>query len=306
MQRRSIIRGAVATGAAATMAFGLAACSVESEDGGDENTENVDLIPEGEGEITIGYINWDEAVVATGLWDRILSDAGYTVTTQEFADAGPLFEGIAAGDIDFFLDGWLPVTHQNYLDEYGDDLEDLGIWLDDADLTIAVPTYVEGVDSLADLNDNAELFGGQIIGIEAGAGLTQVTENEVIPTYGITDLDLVTSSTATMLTELDAAYSAEEPIVVTLWMPHRAYGQYDLKNLEDPEGALGAGESIHTLTRTGFADDFPEIAEALGGFTMTVEQVHELEGAVFLDHDGDVDAGVEAWIAENDLSTLIS
>ncbi|NUQ90439.1 MAG: glycine/betaine ABC transporter substrate-binding protein, partial [Glycomyces artemisiae] len=217
MQRRSIMKGAVATGGA----IALAACSVEEEPG-DAAAEGVDFgLPEGEGEIVIGYINWDEAVVATELWRQALESAGYTVTTQEFTEVGPLFEGLSSGDLDVFLDGWLPITHQTYMDTYGDQLEQLGTWNENAALTVAVPTYVD-VDSLEDLNANADLFGGRIVGIEASAGLTEAVQNSAIPTYGITDLTLETSSTTAMLTELDSAIAAEEPIVVTLWQPHWA------------------------------------------------------------------------------------
>ena len=108
-------------------------------------------------------------------------------TAQEFTEAGPLFEALSSGDLDLFLDGWLPITHQSYMETYGDKLEPIGTWNENAALTVAVPTYVD-VESLADLNANADLFGGSIVGIEASAGLTEAVQNSAIPTYGITDL----------------------------------------------------------------------------------------------------------------------
>ncbi|GAB3644608.1 glycine betaine ABC transporter substrate-binding protein [Glycomyces tarimensis] len=306
MHRRSIMKGTVAAGAAATMALGLTACSVEEEGGGDSSSEDVDFgLPEGEGEITIGYINWDEAVVATELWRQALEGSGYTVDTQEFSEVGPLFEGLSAGDIDFFLDGWLPITHATYMEEYGDELEQLGAWNENAALTVAVPAYVD-VDSLEDLNANAELFDGRIVGIEASAGLTEAVQNSTIPTYEITDLTLETSSTSAMLSELDSAIAAEEPIVVTLWQPHWAYARYDLKNLDDPEGTLGGAETINTLARSGFSEDFTDISEALTSFTMSDEQLASLENMAFTEHEGDVEAGVSAWLEENSFAELIA
>ncbi|MEU5873660.1 glycine betaine ABC transporter substrate-binding protein [Glycomyces sp. NPDC047369] len=301
MQRRSIMKGAVATGGA----IALAACSVEEEPG-DAAAEGVDFgLPEGEGEIVIGYINWDEAVVATELWRQALESAGYTVTTQEFTEVGPLFEGLSSGDLDVFLDGWLPITHQTYMDTYGDQLEQLGTWNENAALTVAVPTYVD-VDSLEDLNANADLFGGRIVGIEASAGLTEAVQNGAIPTYGITDLTLETSSTTAMLTELDSAIAAEEPIVVTLWQPHWAYAKYDLKNLADPETTLGEAETINVLARTGFSDEFADVAGALGTFAMSDEQLADLENLVFAENGGDVQAGVTAWLKDNEFKDLIA
>ncbi|PRY57655.1 glycine betaine ABC transporter substrate-binding protein [Glycomyces artemisiae] len=301
MQRRSIMKGAVATGGA----IALAACSVEEEPG-DAAAEGVDFgLPEGEGEIVIGYINWDEAVVATELWRQALESAGYTVTTQEFTEVGPLFEGLSSGDLDVFLDGWLPITHQTYMDTYGDQLEQLGTWNENAALTVAVPTYVD-VDSLEDLNANADLFGGRIVGIEASAGLTEAVQNSAIPTYGITDLTLETSSTTAMLTELDSAIAAEEPIVVTLWQPHWAYAKYDLKNLADPQTTLGEAETINVLARTGFSEEFADVAGALETFAMSDEQLADLENLVFAENGGDVQAGVTAWLQDNEFKDLIA
>ncbi|RRS00345.1 glycine betaine ABC transporter substrate-binding protein [Glycomyces terrestris] len=301
MQRRSIMKGAVAGGGA----MALAACAVEQEPGGPAAASGDFGLPEGEGEIVIGYINWDEAVVATELWRQALQASGYTVTAQEFAEVGPLFEGLSSGDVDVFLDGWLPITHQTYMDTYGDQLEQLGAWNENAALTVAVPTYVD-VDSLADLNAHADLFGGRIVGIEASAGLTEAVQHSTIPTYGISDLTLETSSTTAMLTELDSAIAAEEPIVVTLWQPHWAYAKYDLKNLEDPEATLGEAETINVLARRGFGEDFADVAAALGTFAMSDEQLASLENTVFSEHEGDVEAGVAAWLQDNEFADLVA
>ncbi|WP_100446880.1 glycine betaine ABC transporter substrate-binding protein [Glycomyces xiaoerkulensis] len=311
--RRTFIKGAVAASAAAALGIGLSACSVESEDGDSgDNGGNGDTgtdfgLPEGEGDITIGLIpGWDEGVVATELWNQALTASGYDVTVEEIGEAGVLYEGVASGDVDLFLDAWLPVTHATYMDEYGDQLEQIGTWNENAALTVAVPSYVDEVDSLTELNDNADLFGGQIVGIEPSAGLTEAVQDNSMPTYGMDDLELQTSSTATMLAELDSAIAAEEPIVVTLWQPHWAYAEYDLKNLEDPEGTLGDVETINTVARPGFSEEHSDIADAMGSFALSDEQLAGLENTVFTEHDGDVEAGVSAWLEENPFSDLIS
>ena len=45
------------------------------------------------------------------------------------------------------------MTHVDYMEEYGDSIEDLGTYYDNAKLTMAVPEYVD-IDSIADLADN--------------------------------------------------------------------------------------------------------------------------------------------------------
>src|SRR5699024_9353157 len=99
--------------------------------------------------VTIGYIDWAEDSALTTLFDQQLTDSGYTVKTKRFDDVGNLFQSMADGDIDMFLDTWLPTTHQKYWDKYGDRLEDLGVWYDNASLALAVPSYVTDVDSIA-------------------------------------------------------------------------------------------------------------------------------------------------------------
>src|SRR5665811_1386724 len=98
------------------------------------------------------------------------------------------------------------------------------------------------------LGDNADAFGNRIVGIEPGAGLTAAMQDSVIPTYGLGDMDFITSSTPAMLVELDTAMANGENIAVTLWEPHWVYGKYDVKNLADPEGTLCTAEELVTYS----------------------------------------------------------
>ncbi|GAB3482918.1 glycine betaine ABC transporter substrate-binding protein [Nocardiopsis coralliicola] len=253
---------------------------------------------EGGQEISIGMIPWEEDIAVTNMWKVILEEKGYTVNVEE-VDVAPTFEGVSNGDIDLFLDTWLPTTHGEYWDQYGDQLEDLGTWNENASLELTVPSYVDEVDSIADLKDNADLFDGRIVGIEAGSGLVQQVENEAIPTYGLEDYELVKSSTPAMLQELETAIADEEPILVTLWRPHIEYSKYDLKDLEDPDGAMGEAESIHSVGRAGFGEDFPEVTKWMEGFELSDDQIQELETAVLLDNEDDHEAGARQWLKEN-------
>src|SRR5690606_39957965 len=116
----------------------------------------------------------------------------------------------------------------------------------------------EDVNSIADLADNADVFDIRIVGMEDGSGLVQQTENEAVPTYGLDDYELVKSSTPAMLEELETAIEDEEPVLVTLWRPHIAYSKFDLKDQEDPEGAMGEAESLHVVGREGFTEERSE------------------------------------------------
>ena len=266
-----------------------------TDEGGEgEATGNV-----GEGKtVTIGWIPWEEDIAVTNLWQAILEENGYTVEQTQL-DAGLLFDGLATGDLDLFLDAWLPNTHADYWEQYSDQVEDLGVWLPEAPLTWAVPTYLEDINSIADLQGNADMFGGQITGIESSAGLTRISRDEVIPAYDLGDsYELVESSTPAMLAELENAIANEEPIVVTLWRPHPAYAEYDIKDLEDPEGALGEPDEIHAVGKSGFSEEFPELATALENFEFDNDTLSQLEVEVLAEEGNELEAA-RAWLEEN-------
>lgn len=274
----------------------VASCSSDDNGNGNGGDEGASGGGDG-GSITIGYIPWDEDIAVTYLWAHVLEEKGYDVEVQQL-DVAPTFQGVADGDLDLFFDVWLPVTHADYWETYEDQVENLGIWYDNAKLTIAVPDYVDA-QTIADLAANAAEFNGQIIGIEPGAGLTRVTRDEAMPAYGLDgDYELVTSSTTAMLASLKSAIDAEEPIVVTLWRPHWAYSAFDIRDLEDPEGAMGEAEEIATIARIGFTEDFPEVAEAIENWTMDDDHLGSLEDLIQQNPD-DIPGAVEKWVNEN-------
>ncbi|MFD5758449.1 ABC transporter permease/substrate binding protein [Streptomyces sp. NPDC127044] len=249
--------------------------------------------------VTIGYIPWDEGVASTFLWKEILEERGFQVDTKQF-DAGPLYTSLSQGDIDFETDSWLPTTHEQYWKKYGSKLDDLGSWFGPTSLELSVPSYMKGVDSLADLKSKAGTFGGKITGIESSAGMMGLLKSKVLKDYGLDkEYKVVDSSTPAMLAELKRAYAKKEPIVVTLWSPHWAYSDYDLKKLKDPKGAWGKGDGVHTLSRKGFAQDNPVVGQWLKNFRMTEKQLTGLEAEINKVGKGKQQDAVRAWLKRN-------
>jgi len=268
-------------------------------------TETTEAAAGEAGSVHFGLIPWDEDIAATYLWKSILENEGYTVELTQL-DVAPVYSGLAQGDMDLFLDAWLPATHGDYWAEYGDQLEDLGIWYDNGLLTLAVPEYVDA-QTIADLEGQADTFGGRIIGIEPGAGLMRVTREEAIPGYGLEDYTLVEGSTPAMLAELERATNNEEPIVVTLWHPHWAYAAYPIRDLEDPEGLMGEAEEMHALARDGFSEEFPQVAEWLGNFEMNDDQLGTLEDLIINQYDqGQEEQAVEEWLSDSANQELVN
>ncbi len=288
----------LATAAAASLALSACSSSPEADPTTSAMTGGGDA-PAAGGDITFGVFNgWDEALASSLLWQHILDDKGYNVSL-EYADPAPVFQALADGDYDVTTDVWAPTTHASYLEEYGDSIEKVGAWYDNAALTVVVNADAP-IDSLSELADNADAFGNRIVGIEPGAGLTKTMNESVIPTYGLENMDFITSSTPAMLSELDTAMANGENIAVTLWEPHWVYGAYDVKNLEDPEGTLGTAEKLEIYSRTGFADDFPEVAGWMGNFTMDGDLLADLENKLHAaESESEYDGIVSDWIAAN-------
>lgn len=288
------IRGAAV---AAVGVLALAGCSAGGSDTAPASTDGATT---DQTDLTVGVFNgWPEGEAVSYLWEAILEEQGYDVTL-EYADAGPVWQAVAQGDYDVNLDAWLPMTHATYLEQFGDDVVDLGSWNDEAVLTMAVNEDAP-ITSLAELGENAEAFGNRIVGIEPGAGLTEATQESVIPTYGLEGMEFATSSTPAMLAELSAAVDAGENVVVTLWRPHWAYDEFPIRDLEDPEGRLGEAEGIHSIARTGFEQDYPQLTQWLQAFEMDSELLFSLENVMFNSgaSQSDYPQIVAEWIAEN-------
>lgn len=298
---KSLRRPGTILAATAAVSLGLAACgNGDGDNGGDDNGDNGD--GEETGTVSIGiHGGWDEGIAASALWKYILEEEGYDVETQ-VADPGPIFTGLAEGDFDVNFDTWLPLTHEDYEDEFGDQWEEIAQWYDEAPLTIAVNDDAP-IESLDELADNADVFDNRIVGIDSGAGLTQTTEDSVIPEYGLEDMEFVISSTPSMLAELDGAMSSGDDIVVTLWKPHWAYDEYDIRDLEDPENALGDPDDIFVMANEDFSDELPTAAGWMENFKMDDDQLFSLENLMFNERDGeDEDEQQEAvaeWVEDN-------
>ncbi|UYF99052.1 MULTISPECIES: glycine betaine ABC transporter substrate-binding protein [unclassified Halomonas] len=247
-----------------------------------------------QGTVNLAYVEWSSEVASTNVIAAVLEQQGYEVNMTSLS-AAAMFQALSTGDADAIVAAWLPTTHADYMERIGGDVEDLGPNLDGTKLGLVVPEYTE-VNSIDELNDNAELFDDEIIGIDPGAGLMGLAE-EAVDTYDL-DLRLRSGSDATMVAALDNAINNEEDIVVTSWTPHWMFARWDLKYLDDPEGVFGGAEQIHTVVRNGFEDDMPGAYAILDAFEWTPEQMGEV--MLMNQEDGsDPYENAKQWVEEN-------
>ena len=264
----------------------LGACGNDSDsaDSGEDNGVS--------GEVNLAYVAWDTEIASTNVIATVLSDYGYDAETTQL-DNAIMWESVASGEADAMVAGWLPGTHGEQFEQYGDQLDHLGTNLEGAKIGLVVPSYMD-VDSIADLSDEA---GQSITGIEAGAGVVGAAEQALEDYENLSDWSVQTSSSGAMTTQLNTAIQNEEDIVITGWSPHWMFQTYDLKYLEDPEGSFGEAETIDTFAREGLAEDMPEAYQILDNFQWSTEDME----AVMLDiQEGtDPEDAARTWVDEN-------
>ena len=136
----------------------------------------------------------------------------------------------------------------------------------------------------------------KIVGIDPGAGIMEATD-KALGDYELDKWTLTTGSGAAMTAALKKAYDKEEPIIVTGWTPHWKFAEFDLKYLDDPEGSFGGEEEIHSIGRTGLADDLPEAHEILSNFNWSEDDMGEVMIAI-QDGEDEVTAA-QNWVDAN-------
>lgn len=234
-----------------------------------ENKEESESVkPE---EVTIYYSNWAETIAMTKVTEMALQEVGIKVKSF-LLGPGAMYASLAKGEGDIFLESWLPQTHADYWEKFGDKLDKVSTSFDNASTGLVVPEYVD-INSIEDLNEHKEKFNGKIIGIGSGAGVHKDTE-KAIEEYNL-DYEQITSSGPAMVASLKKAIMRKEWIVITGWKPHFKWAKFDLKYLEDPKKAYPT-EKAWIITRQGFTEENPGFDTFLNNFHLTDMQVADL------------------------------
>src|SRR5215204_6187903 len=262
--------------------------------------------------LTLGDIGWTENVAVANLTKVVLEeDLGYQEVELKTLDVGLLFEGVAGGDLHAFQDVWMP-NHKDYIAEVENDVEHLDPWYEgQTTFGLAVPSYMTGVDSIADLNQSGA---ERIIGIEPGAVISEKIEKNVIPDYNL-KLENQPSSTAAMLAEVEGLYKDKEPFVFPPWCPNPMCGEvsgwdpwggtkdlggmFDFRYLEDPKNSLGNLDQpakISTIVNEDLADDEPVAYAFINNLRLSDKELISLEDAQA--KEGEV-KGVQSWLKDN-------
>ena len=166
-------------------------------------------------------------------------------------------------------------------------------------IALVVISFVAG--QLAKSTDNGGEKSGvgtqtdyDIIGIEPGAGIMSQAK-QALEDYQLDDWNLVEGSSAAMVAELKKAIDKKEPIIVTGWSPHWMFSAYDLKYLDDPEGAFGGAEDINTLVRKGLKKDAPGAYTILDQFSWKTGDMEDV--MIEISEGASPEEAAEKWIS---------
>jgi glycine betaine/proline transport system substrate-binding protein len=240
--------------------------------------------------IKMGTMSWEDLTPITGITKTVLEDAGYTVEVTSFSEWGIAYAALAKGDTQVMVSQTDYVAH-DYWDKNKNRLEKISPVSHGLYQGIAVPKYVT-IDSVDQLNEAADKFGGKIIGIEPGAGLMRDTANAV-SAYGL-KLQLVEGSTAGMTAALKSAVDRQDWIAVTLWDPSWMTQKFDVKYLKDPKGVFPPPQSYYWIGQKGFSEKYPHAREVMASVFVPIADITTINGAV---KDGkSMDEAVADWI----------
>ncbi|TDQ27980.1 glycine betaine ABC transporter substrate-binding protein [Phyllobacterium brassicacearum] len=239
--------------------------------------------------ITVGTMSWEDLTPITGITKKVLEDSGYTVKVVPFSEWGIAYAALTKGDIQV-LASQTDYVAQDYWDKNKKRLEKISPVSHGLFQGVAVPKYVT-IDSMDQLNENADKLGGKIVGIEPGSGLMRDTSNSV-KEYDL-KLQLVEGSTAAMTAALKSAVDRKEWIAVTIWEPSWMMQKYDVKFLKDPKAVFPPPQSYYWIGQKGFSAENPHAREILASVYVPLADITAINSAV--NEGKTMDEAVKDW-----------
>lgn len=100
--------------------------------------------------IKMTYVAWDSEIASTYVAAEALRTIGYKPELQAM-EMQPLWASVATGAADAMTCAWLPNTSGRFYKQYRGQIIDMGTNLKGAQVGLAVPTYMQDVNSIEDL-----------------------------------------------------------------------------------------------------------------------------------------------------------
>lgn len=252
-------------------------------------------------EVSFSDVGWTDITTTTSATKQVLQALGYEVDVSVLS-VPVTFASLESDDIDVFLGNWMPSQQaavQPYLDS--GEIEALAVNLEGTKYNLAVPTYTyeKGLQTYDDIADFAEELDSTIYGIEPGneanTYLVGLIDEDA---HALGDFEVRESSEQGMLSEVRRAVDREEDIVFLGWEPHPMNSNFDMSYVEGGEEFFGGEGDVYTVTRSGFAEECPNVGTFLENLSFTLPMENEIMGMI-LDEGMDADAATLEWMQAN-------
>jgi len=255
-------------------------------------------------EIVFSDVGWTDITATTATTTVILDALGYN-TDIKVLSVPVTYTSMAEGDVDIFLGNWMPTMEADIASyrEAGT-VDTVRANLTGAKYTLAVNQAAAdmGLTTFADIAANMDALEGKIYGIEAGNdGNRLIIDMIADNAFDLEGFEVVESSEAGMLAQVDRASKRNEPIVFLGWEPHPMNANFDMTYLSGGDDWFGpdlGGATVYTNTTAGFSENCPNVGKLLANLEFSLEMENEIMGAIL--NDGtDPDAAAIAWLREN-------
>jgi glycine betaine/proline transport system substrate-binding protein len=250
-------------------------------------------------------VGWTDITATTAMASVLLEGLGYKTKVQMLS-VPITYASLKNKDIDVFLGNWMPSMAAD-IKPYAQDgsVETLGVNLEGAKYTLAVPDYVAkaGVRSFSDLAKFKDKFGGKIYGIEPGNDGNRLIQSILDKKdFGLEGWKLVESSEQGMLAEVARAKKGQKWIVFLGWAPHPMNTRHTLEYLAGGDEYFGpnfGGASVYTNVRKGYTTECPNVGQLLKNLRFTLPMENELMGLILDGGGKEPKAIASAWLKKN-------
>lgn len=226
--------------------------------------------------VRLSDLGWTDIALTNATAEIILGALGYE-PNQTLLALNITFDSLRNGDIDVFLGNWRPVQDLDYKAYFDDgSVIPVATNLTGAKYTLAVPKYVfdAGLTSFNDLQRFADKLDHKIYGIEPGTNkpLLDMVEKKA---HGLDDnWEIVESSEAAMLTQVQRAAETKEWIAFLGWQPHPMNVNMEMAYLTGGDAEFGpdfGGATVHTIVRKGYPELCPNVTKLFSNLVFDID-----------------------------------
>jgi glycine betaine/proline transport system substrate-binding protein len=241
-------------------------------------------------------VGWTGVTAKTELGVAIMDSLGYDASNT-MVSVPIVYKAMETNEADIFLGNWMPsmASIANPYFENGSVVKFIDS-MPGAKYTLAAPTYVVdgGLKSFADISKYADKLDHKIYGIEEGNDgniiIQSMIDNNM---FGLGDFDLIPSSEAGMLSQVQAYTRTEKWVVFLGWAPHYMNEIIDMTYLTGSTsktfGANDGTATVYTNIRKGFDKEMPNVATFLKNFTFPISMMNQIIG--MLNDNNDLEPG---------------